>query len=66
MDIPDNSSMKGASTATIFCVLGAIFTAVTEKNGIDLLRQLKQESHNSIMPSISKIFFIPMTRDTLS
>ena len=59
--IPDNSSTKGASTTTISCVFGAISTAVTGKNGIDLLRKLKQESHESIMPSSSKIFFIPMT-----
>ena len=66
MAIPDNSSMKGASTTTIFCVFGAISTAVTGKNGIDLLRKLKQESHKSITPSSLKIFFIPMTRSTLS
>ena len=66
MAIPDNSSMKGASTTTIFCVLGAISTAVTGRNGMDLLRKLKQESHESITPSSLKIFFIPMTRSTLS
>ena len=51
MAIPDNSSMKGASTTTIFCALGAISTAVTGINGIDLLRKLKQESHKLIKPS---------------
>ena len=66
MAIPDNSSMKGASIATIFCVFGAISTAVPGKNKIDLLRKLKQESHESIMSSSLKIFFIPMTRSTLS
>ena len=40
--IPDNSSTKGASITTIFCIFGAISTAVTVKNGIDLLRKLKQ------------------------
>ena len=66
MAIPDNSSTKGASITIIFCVFGAISTAVTGKNGIDLLRKLKQESHESIMPSSSKIFFIPITKSTLS
>ena len=66
MVIPNNSSMKGTSTTTIFCVFGVISTAVTGKNGIDLLRKLKQESHESITPSSSKIFFIPMTRSKLS
>ena len=64
--IPDSSSMKGGSIITIFCIFGAISTAVTGENGIDLLRKLKQESHESIMPSNSKIFFIPITKSTLS
>ena len=66
MAIPDSPSMKGASITTIFCVFGAISTAVTGKNGINLLRKLKQESHESITPSSSKIFFIPITKSTLS
>ena len=65
MAIPDNSSMKGTSTITIFCILGAISTIIIGKNGIDLLRKLKHESHKSITPSL-KIFFIPMTKSTLS
>ena len=66
MAIPDNSSMKGASTTTIFCIFGVISTAVTGKNGIDLLRELKHDSCESIMPPSLKIFFIPMTKSTLS
>ena len=66
MAIPDNSSIKGASTITIFCDFGAISTVVTGKNGIDLLRKLKHESHESVTPSNSKMFFIPMTKSTLS
>ena len=66
MAIPDNSSMKGASTTTIFCVLVQSLLLLLEKIGVDLLRKLKQESHKSIMPSSSKIFFIPVTRSTLS
>ena len=44
MAIPDSSSTKGASTMTIFCDAGAISTVVTGKNGIDVLRKLKQDS----------------------
>ena len=63
---PDSSSMKGGPITTTFCVLGAISTAVTGENGIDLLRKLKQESHESVMPSSSKIFFIPITKSPMS
>ena len=66
MAIPDNSSMKGASMMTIFCDFGTISTVVTGKNGIDLLRKLKHDSLESITPSSSKMFFIPMTKSTLS
>ena len=59
MAIPDNSSMKGASMMTIFCDVGAISTVVTGKNGIDILIKLKHESHESITPSNSKMFFSP-------
>ena len=45
MAIPDSSSMKGASMMTIFCDAGTISTVDTGKNGIDLLRKLKHESH---------------------
>ena len=66
MAIPDNSSMKGASIITIFCVFGMISTVITGKNGTDLLRKPKHESLESITPSNSKMFFIPMTKSTLS
>ena len=66
MAICDSLSMKGASTTTIFCNFGAISTVVAGKNGIDLLRKLKHKSLESITPSNSKMFFIPMTRSTLS
>ena len=51
---------------TIFCDFGTISTVVTGKNGIDLLRKLKHDSLQSITPSSSEIFFIPMTKSTLS
>ena len=66
MAIPDNSLMKGASMMTIFCDVGVISTVVTGMNGIDLLRKLKHESHELITPSNSKMFFIPITKSTLS
>ena len=66
MAIPDNSLIKGASTMTIFCYAGATSTFVTGKNGIDLLRKLKQDSLEAITPSNSNMFFIPITRSTLS
>ena len=42
---------------TIFCDAGAISTVVAGKNGIDLLRKLKQDSLESIIPSSSNMFF---------
>ena len=65
MAIPDSSLMKGASMMTIFCYVGTISTVITGKNGIDLLRKLKHGSHELITPNL-KMFFIPMTKSTLS
>ena len=42
---------------TIFCDAGAISTVITGKNGIDLLRKLKQDSLEPITPSSSNMFF---------
>ena len=66
MAIPDSSSIKGASMMTISCDVGMTSTVNTWKNGMDLLRKLKHESHESITPSNSKMYFIPMTKSTLS
>ena len=66
MAIPDSSLMKGASMMTIFCDVSTISTVITGKNGIDLLRKLKHKSHESITHSNLKMFFIPMTKSTLS
>ena len=66
MAMPDDSSTKGASTMTIFCDAGAISTVITGKDGIDLLRKIKQDSLESITPSSSNMFFIPISRSTLS
>ena len=56
MAIPDNSLMKGASTMAIFCDVGMTSTVITGKNGIDLLRKLKQDSLELITPSNLKMF----------
>ena len=37
-----------------------------EKNGITLFRKLKQDSHVSITPSSSKIFFMPKSKSTFA
>ena len=57
MAIPDSSLMKGASMMTIFCDVSTISIVITGKNGIDLLRKLKHESHESITPSNLKDIF---------
>ena len=49
MAIPDSSSKKGASITTIFCILGAISTAVTGKNGTDLLRKLNLVNQSCLL-----------------
>ena len=58
MAIPDNSSTKGASTMTIFCDAGAISTVVG-KNGIDLLRKLKQDSLDQLHLQAQIYFSFP-------
>ena len=64
--IPDISSTKGASRTTNFCSLGFIETYSLGKNGMDLFRKLTQESCESIIPSSSNKFLIPITRSTFS
>ena len=59
MAIPDNSSIKGASTVTNFCDAGATSTVVTGKNGIDLLRKLKQDSFEAITLLVEICFSFP-------
>ena len=62
MAIPVISSSK----TTHFCSFGFTSTFSLGKNGIDLLRKLKQEFCESITPSSSKRFLIPNTRSTFS
>ena len=66
MAIPVISSSKAASKTTSFYSFGFTSTFPLGKNGMDLLRKLKQEFHESIIPSSSKRFLIPNTRATFS
>ena len=66
MAIPEISSTNGASTKMNFCSFGLSITYSFEKNGMDLLRKLKQDSCESITPSNSKIFLIQRTKSTFS
>ena len=64
--IPDISSIKGTSKTIHFSSLCFTWTFSFGKNGMDLFRKLKQESHESITPSSSNTFLIPRTRSTFS
>ena len=57
--------MNGAVTLINFCSLGFIMTHSFGKMGRDLIRNLKQQSHEFITPSNSNTFLIPKTRSTL-
>ena len=59
---PNISSMNGASTFINFCSLDFNMMCSLGKNGIDLLKKLKQQSYEFIMPSDSNIFLIPKTK----
>ena len=63
---PDISSMNGASTFINLCSLGCNTMCSFRKNGINLCKKLKQQSHEFIMPSYSNIFLIPKTKSTFS
>ena len=64
MAIPQISSANGASTMTSFCSFGLLSTFPFAKKGIDLFKKLKQEPHESMTPSSSKMFLIPRTKST--
>ena len=59
---PDISSMNGASAFINFYSLGFNTIHSFGKDGIDLFKKLKQQSHEFIMPSNSDIFLIPKTK----
>ena len=63
---PDISSVNGASTFINFCSLGLNTRHSFGNNGIDLLKKLKQQSHEFIMSSNSNIFLIPKAKSTFS
>ena len=59
---PDTSSMNGTSTLINFCSFGFSTIHSFGKMGKDLFRKLKQQSHEFITLSKSKIFLIPRTK----
>ena len=61
---PDISSMNDACTFNNFCSLGFYTMHSFGKNGIDLFKKMKQQSHDFIMPSNLNIFLIPKTKST--
>ena len=63
---PDIPSMNGASTFINFHSLGFSTTHSFGKIGRDLFKKLKQQSHNFMTPSNSKIFLMPRTKSTFS
>ena len=64
--IPDISSMNGASRVSIFCSFGFTVTFSFGKKGIDLFKNFTQESCESITPSNSNRFLIPIMISTFS
>ena len=60
------SSINDASNFKNFFSFGISIICSFEKKGIDLFRNLKDESHMSIRPSNSNTFFMPNTKSTLS
>ena len=64
--IPDISSTNGASISINFFSPGLTIICSLQNIGIDLLKNLKHDSRESITPSNSNKFFIPKTISTLS
>ena len=64
--IPDISSTNGALISINFFSPGFTITWSLGNIGIDLLKNLKHDSQESITSSNSKRFFIPKTMSTLS
>ena len=63
---PNILSMNGACTFINLCSYGFNTILSFGKNGIDLFKKLKQQSHKIIMPSNSNISLIPKTMSTFS
>ena len=64
--IPDISSTNDASRTINLCSFGFTETFSFGKKGIHVFRKLAQESHESITPSNSNKFLMPITRSTFS
>ena len=60
--IPDISPTNGASRTIILCSFGFTETFSFRKKGIDLFRKFTLESCESITPSSSNKFLMPITR----
>ena len=58
--------MNGASILIKSCSFGFKIICSLGKNDIDLFKKLKHASHEFIISSHSDMFFIPITRSTLS
>ena len=57
------------SSSPIFinhCSFGFNMICSLGKNGIDLLRKIKHDSHEFIIPTNSNMFFTPRTKSTFS
>ena len=63
---PDISSINGESTFINFSSFGFNITHFPRKFGRDPFKKLKQQSHEFIMPSNSKMFLIPRAKSTFS
>ena len=63
---PDISSISGTSTFINFCSFGFNITCSLGEICRDLFKKLKQQSHESMMPSNSKMFLIPKTKAMFS
>ena len=56
--------MKGAHIFINSCSFGFNIICSLGKNGIELFRNLKHDSHEFIIPSSSNMFFIPNIKST--
>ena len=63
---PDISSMSGTATFINFCSFGFNIICSLGKNCRDLFKKLKQQSHEFLIPSNSKMFLIPRTKSMFS
>ena len=60
------SSINGAFTFISLCYLCFKITWFSQNMGMDLFKNLKQQSLEFITPSYSNTFFMPRTKSTFS